>query len=151
MEIEELLGMSDFIMPLVHLTPRTHHLIDARAIAKMRSGACIVNVGRGSLVDEAAVADALVSGKLSGYAADVFEMEDLALPDRPRAIHPALLAERERTFFTPHLASAIDEVRHTIAVEAAENLIDVLVRGRVPRGAVNSLDVVTTRLSHTSL
>jgi phosphonate dehydrogenase len=138
--IEELLATSDFIVPLVHLTPQTYHLINAATIAKMKSGAYIVNVARGSVVDEAAVADALASGKLSGYAADVFEMEDWALDTRPRAVHPALLAERERTFFTPHLASAVDEVRHSIEVEAAENLIDVLVHSRTPRGAVNSLD-----------
>jgi phosphonate dehydrogenase len=65
-----------------------------------------------------------------------FEMEDWALETRPRARSiQHYYAERDRTFFTPHLASAVDEVRHRIEAEAAENLIDVLVHSRTPRGA----------------
>ena len=145
-ELAELLVRSDFIMPLVHLTPATHHLIDARALAAMKRGAYLVNVGRGSLVDEAAVAEALDAGHLAGYAADVFEMEDWALEARPREIHPALLADRGRTFFTPHLGSAVDEVRRAIALEAAENVLDV-VCGRRPRSAINQPRVARPALS----
>ena len=134
----ELLAAADFVMPLTHLMPETHHMIDDAALVSMRRGAWLINVGRGSLVDEAAVARALGTGHLAGYAADVFEMEDWALEARPRTIHPALLADRERTFFTPHLGSAVDTVRRAIALEAAENVLDALA-GRRPRGAMNEL------------
>lgn len=133
---EALLAQSDFVMPLVHLAPDTRHLIGAAALARMKPGAYLVNVGRGSLVDEAAVAASLASGRLAGYAADVFELEDWALEARPRAIHPALLAARERTFFTPHLGSSVEDARREIALEAAENVLEALA-GRRPRGALN--------------
>lgn len=134
--LEALLARSDFVLPLVHLTPDTRHMIDARALARMKPGAYLVNVGRGSLVDEAAVVARLELGRLAGYAADVFEMEDRALEPRARAIHPLLLADRARTFFTPHLGSAVEAARREIAFEAAENVLDALA-GRRPRGALN--------------
>ena len=138
LSLEELLARSDFIMPLAQLTRDTCHLIGAQALAQMKPGAYLVNVGRGSLVDEAAVAASLAAGRLAGYAADVFEMEDWARESRPRTIHPELLADRGRTFFTPHLGSAVDEARRAIALEAAENVLDAFA-GRRPRGALNDL------------
>jgi phosphonate dehydrogenase len=101
----------------------------------MKSGALLINVGRGSVVDENAVADALETGALGGYAADVFEFEDWALPDRPIAVDPRLRAH-PRTVFTPHLGSAVDRVRREIAMRAADNVADVL-GGRAPRDAAN--------------
>ena len=133
--LSELLERSDYVLPLVPLTPRTHHLLDAAALARMRPGSHLVNVGRGSVVDERAVAGALATGRLAGYAADVFEMEDSAQADRPLEIPPALLAHRERTVFTPHLGSAVDEVRRDIALFAARNILEAL-GGERPRGAV---------------
>ena len=134
----ELLARSDFVMPLVPLTPQTRHMIDARALAQMKRGAFVVNVGRGSVVDEAAVAASLASGHLAGYAADVFEMEDWAALDTcPGSIHPGLLADRKRTFLTPHLGSAVDDPCRAIALEAADNILDALA-GRTPRGAINA-------------
>ena len=87
-------------------------------------------------MDEQAIADALTSGHLAGYAADVFEMEDWARSDRPLTIEPRLLSDRAHTFFTPHLGSAVEEVRLEIAMEAAVNLVQAL-QGNVPQGAVN--------------
>ena len=81
------------------------------------------------------VADALTAGRLGGYAADVFELEDWARADRPRAIDPRLLAHR-RTLFTPHLGSAVDRVRCDIAMRAAEGIAEALAGGR-PRDAIN--------------
>ena len=133
--LEELLSSSDFVMPLVPLTFQTIHLIGAEALARMKPESFLVNVGRGSVVDEEAVADALAAGHLSGYAADVFEMEDLLREDRRRDIPTALL-ESPRTFFTPHLGSAVGEARLQIEREAAKNIIEAL-DGGVPSGAVN--------------
>jgi phosphonate dehydrogenase len=133
--LPELLAGSDYVLSLVPLTERTLHLLDAAALAHMRPGSHLVNVSRGSVVDEAAVAAALASGRLAGYAADVFEMEDWARPDRPRGIAPALLADRARTVLTPHLGSAVSDARKEIALWAARSILDALA-GERPRGAV---------------
>lgn len=135
---DELLARSHHLILAAPLTSETFHLLGATALSKMRRGACLVNVGRGSVVDEEAVAAALASGHLWGYAADVFEFEDLSLPERPRAIPSALLAYPDRTVFTPHLGSAVDDVRREIALSAAASVVDAL-EGRRPRGAVNDL------------
>lgn len=135
--LEELLAQSDFVLPLIHLNEDTLHLIGAEALSKAKPGAFLVNVGRGSVVDERAVAEALSSGRLAGYAADVFEMEDWAREDRPGEMPPELL-EHPRTLFTPHLGSAVQEVRLRIELEAARNVLREL-EGEVPEGAVNHL------------
>ncbi len=131
----QVLAASDYLLPLVPLTSQTTHLIDRRALAAMKPGAFLINVCRGSVVDEEAVAAALQEGHLAGYGADVFEMEDWARPDRPRGIPDALLADTERTLFTPHLGSAVDQVRREIALQAARNILDWL-EGRTPRDAL---------------
>ena len=77
---DDVLKLADFVVLGLPLTETTTGLIDAEAIGRMRRGALLVNPARGSLVDEAAVADALESGHLGGYAADVFECEDWARP-----------------------------------------------------------------------
>ncbi len=135
--LAEALSEADLVIVALPLTDGTRHMIDARALARMKPGALLVNVGRGSTVDEAAVADALCAGRLGGYAADVFALEDWALDDRPRAIDPRLLAH-PRTLFTPHLGSAVTQVRAEIAMAAALNIADALA-GRHPRDAVNAI------------
>jgi phosphonate dehydrogenase len=134
--LDELISTSDYLVLSLPLTAATQHMIDARRIATMRAGATIVNLARGSLVDEDAVAAALAEGRLGGYAADVFAFEDWARADRPRAIPPALLAQRDRTLFTPHLGSAVADVRRAIEAAAAHAVLDAL-RGATPAGAVN--------------
>jgi phosphonate dehydrogenase len=119
--IEELLPVADALVLGLPLTPATRHVLDAKRLASLPAHALVVNVARGSLVDEAAVATALEAGRLGGYAADVFAMEDWALPDRPREIPPALLAH-PRTLFTPHLGSAVAQVREAIEMAAADSL-----------------------------
>lgn len=131
----ELLPDSDCVVLALPLTPATLHLFDAARLARMKPGAMLINPARGSLVDEAAVAAALASGHLGGYAADVFECEDWARADRPAAIHPGLLAS-DRTVLTPHLGSAVDDVRRAIAHAAVDSVI-ALLEGRTPPGCVN--------------
>jgi phosphonate dehydrogenase len=128
-------AVSDVMVLALPLTGETRHLLGAEALAAMRPGAFLVNVGRGLVVDEDAVAGALASGQLGGYAADVFAMEDWARPDRPRRIPPRLLAH-PRTLFTPHLGSAVDAVRRRMSLEAARQVEQVL-RGQRPDHAVN--------------
>jgi phosphonate dehydrogenase len=134
---EELLTGCDHVILAAPLTPQTFHRINRPSLSRMRPGATLVNVGRGSVVDEEAVAEALTRGRLAGYAADVFEREDLSRPDRPERIPVALLELKERTVFTPHLGSAVDEARREIALAAARNIVEVL-EGRRPRDAANT-------------
>lgn len=131
-----LVAGSDILAPLVPLTPGTLRLVDAALLAQLPPGACLVNVCRGSVVDEAAVAAALETGRLAGYAADVFAFEDWARPDRPAGIHPGLLAQTDRTLLTPHLGSATDEARRAIT-RAAIGQLRILFAGGEPTEAVN--------------
>jgi phosphonate dehydrogenase len=134
-DLDVLLAWSDYLVLGAPLTPTTLHLIDAKALAKVRPGCLLINPARGSLVDEAAVLAALQTGRLGGYAADVFEMEDWALANRPRAIDPNLL-NHPATLFTPHIGSAVIEVRRAIEHRAADNILDAL-QGDTPRDALN--------------
>jgi phosphonate dehydrogenase len=134
--LEELLGLSQFVIVAAPLRPDTVHLLNAEAISKMKKGSFLINVGRGSVVDEQVVAEALARGHLSGYGADVFEMEDWSRPDHPGTIPAQLLRNESQTLFTPHLGSAVDAVRKEIEMEAAENIL-LSLNGVKPRGAVN--------------
>jgi phosphonate dehydrogenase len=133
----QLLATSDFVVPLVPLTPATFHLLNTATLRQMKPGAYLINVSRGSVVDEDAIADALASGHLAGYAADTFEMEDWARGNRPREINPRLLQLPSCTLFTPHLGSAVATVRKQIERAAATNIIAAL-EGCRPTGAVNT-------------
>jgi phosphonate dehydrogenase len=137
----ELLAASDVVVPLVPLTAETHHLLGREALAALRPGAFVVNAGRGSVVDEEAVAAALEDGRLGGYAADVFAFEDWLCPTRPRRIPPRLLAH-PATVFTPHLGSAVDDVRRRMGLAAAEQVRQALT-GERPDGAVNTVPTTT--------
>jgi phosphonate dehydrogenase len=135
LDLDGLLAASDVVLVLLPLTDATVHLLDAAALARMRPGAFLVNVGRGSVVDEQAVLAALQAGQLGGYAADVYEMEDWALPGHPAQIPPGLLSH-PRTLFTPHLGSAVDSVRRDMSLAAARQVEQAL-RGQRPDHAVN--------------
>lgn len=140
-DLDALLARSDAVVLSAPLTPATQEIIGAAALAQMRRGALLVNIARGSLVDEAAVADALAAGRLGGFAADVFAFEDWARADRPRAVHPGLLAPGRATLFTPHLGSATRSARQHIELAAADNIIEAL-SGRRPPDAINDVRVV---------
>ena len=135
LDLAGLLAASDVVLMLLPLATDTVQLIDAAALARMRPGAFLVNVGRGSVVDEQAVLAALQAGRLGGYAADVFAMEDWALPGHPVQIPPGLLSH-PRTLFTPHLGSAVDSVRRDMSLAAARQVEQAL-RGQRPEHAVN--------------
>ena len=119
---EQALARADYVFLAVPLLGTTRHLIDRTALRLAKPGLILVNIGRGSVVDEAAVAEALDNGRLGAYAADVYEMEDWLLPDRPRQVHPGLI-QHPSTVLTPHLGSAVKQVRFEIEMRAADNLI----------------------------
>lgn len=120
--VNELMMKCDFLFICTPLNPRTHHSINREALAKAKSGMQLINVSRGSCVDEVAVADALESGRLAGYAADVFEFEDWILEGRPDRIEQRLLSH-PRTLFSPHLGSAVTSTRRDIERAAADEII----------------------------
>ena len=127
---DTLLGRADFITLHAPLTPKTHHLIDAQAISKMKKGAFLVNAARGPLVDEAALARALKSGRIGGAALDVLEGEP---PDPESAIFGA-----PNLILTPHMAGSTHECLEAIATWAGADIARVL-SGKKPRYPVNSL------------
>lgn len=133
---DALLSASDIVILAAPLSSDTIHLIDSSALTRIKRGAILVNAARGSLIDEAAVAAALDDGTLAAYAADVFEMEDWARPDRPRSLS-ARLVDSPKTVLTPHLGSAIPSVRREIAMQAADSIVQFLRGVRPPPGAVN--------------
>jgi phosphonate dehydrogenase len=128
--LDDALAAARYVIVAAPLTATSRGMIGQAALARMRPDALLVNIGRGSVVDEAAVAEALIAGRLAGYAADVFGFEDWALADRPGTIPAALLAHPD-TLFTPHLGSAVEEVRLAIAMQASENIL-AWVNGRSP-------------------
>jgi D-3-phosphoglycerate dehydrogenase / 2-oxoglutarate reductase len=126
---DELLKESDYVVPLAVATAETENLIDAASFAKMKQGACFINVSRGNLVDEAALEAALDSGRIAGCAIDVGRAPD-QMPSPRLAARPDVIA-------TPHTAGltvpAIEHQSLETVAQAAE-----IVRGRVPKGAVNA-------------
>jgi phosphonate dehydrogenase len=134
---------ADFLFVAAPLTPSTLHLINHDMLHIAKPGQHIINVGRGSVVNEHAVLNALQQERIAGYAADVFACEDWSLTDRPEAIDPALRAH-PNTLFTPHLGSAVKSVRIAIEHRAADNIIAVL-RGGVPPDAINHVESCATR------
>jgi D-3-phosphoglycerate dehydrogenase len=126
--IDALLERSDAVTVHVPLGPRTSGLIGEQAIGRMKPGAFVLNVARGGVVDEAAVAAALRDGRLGGAGIDVFEQE-------PPAGSPLL--DAPNTVLTPHLGASTAEAQVAVAEEIAEQVLDVLA-GRPASYAVNA-------------
>lgn len=116
-EWETLLSTSDILSLHAPLTPETHHILDHRALARMKPGSYLINTARGPLVDEAALVDALRDGPLAGAGLDVYEHE----PE----ITPGLL-ELNNVVTLPHIGSATPATRNGMAMLAAQNAHAVL-------------------------
>jgi glyoxylate reductase len=117
---DELLTSSDIVSLHVPLAPSTRHLIDQRAILRMKRRSYLVNTSRGPVVDEAALAWALRQGLIAGAGLDVYEQE-------PR-VHPDLVG-LDNVVLAPHLGSATIETRTAMADLAARNVLAVLAGG----------------------
>lgn len=120
--LDDLLRQSRHVLLALPYSPQARHLIGERELALMQPGATLVNIARGGVVDEAALARALHAGHLGAAGLDVFEGEP--------AVDPALLAA-PRTVLTPHIASSSIPTRRAMAQLAVDNLIAVL-RGQPP-------------------
>jgi glyoxylate reductase len=117
MPLDRLLATSDVVSLHCPLTPETAHLIDQKALVKMKRTAYLINTSRGPVVDEAALAWALAEHRIAGAALDVYEREPI--------VHPGLL-KLENVLLIPHLASATTETRTAMADLAASNVLRVL-------------------------
>lgn len=125
--LEELFAKSDFVSLHCSLTPETRHLINAKTLAAAKPGIRIANCARGELIDEAALLEALESGKVAGAALDVFEIEP---PKNSRLVaHASVIA-------TPHIAGSTEEAQEIVGIRIAEQVRDYLLQG-VARNAVN--------------
>ncbi|MDQ3383231.1 MAG: D-glycerate dehydrogenase [Actinomycetota bacterium] len=122
LELEELLRTADVVSLHCPYGEATHHLIGAEQLALMKGTAYLVNTARGPIVDEAALVEALRSGRIAGAGLDVFE-------DEP-SVHEGLLG-LDNVVLLPHLGSATIETRTAMAVLAADNALAVL-RGKQP-------------------
>jgi lactate dehydrogenase-like 2-hydroxyacid dehydrogenase len=122
LSFEELLSVADIVSLHCPLSEETRHLMDGARLRQMKQTAYLINTTRGPVVDETALASALVGGVIAGAGLDVFEQE----PE----VHPALLS-LDQVVLIPHLGSATIETRTAMAMLAAKNAIAVL-EGREP-------------------
>lgn len=122
LSLDRLLNTSDVVSLHVPMTAETRHLIDRRALTRMKRSAYLVNTSRGPVVDEDALAWALQQHLIAGAALDVYEHEPV--------IHADLL-KLENVLLAPHLGSGTSETRTAMADLAAENVVAVL-SGRPP-------------------
>ena len=126
-ELEALFRRADFITLHTPLTEKTKHIISAASIETMKKGVRIINCARGGLIVEAALAEAIRSGRVAGAALDVFETE-------PATENP--LFGLANVICTPHLGAATTEAQEIVAVQVAEQMSDYLLSGAISN-AVN--------------
>jgi D-3-phosphoglycerate dehydrogenase len=126
--LQDLLSKSDFVVLACPLTPQTKYLINKDTIAKMKSSAWLINVGRGPVVEEKALIDALRAKRIAGAMLDVYEHYRLE-PGHP-------LFSLDNVILTPHLAAVTQEARARAGVAAADEMLRIL-RGERPRNLVN--------------
>ena len=127
---DELLRTADHVVLVLPYTPESHHTIGAAELALMKPTATLINIARGGIVDDAALAQALKEQRIAAAGLDVFEGEP--------QVHPDLLTV-PNVVLTPHIASATVPTRIKMAQLAADNLVAVL-SGQAPRTPVNTPD-----------
>jgi phosphoglycerate dehydrogenase-like enzyme len=134
--LDLLLERADVVVIACPLTPETHHLLDAEKLALMKATALLVNVSRGPVVDQAALAEALHAGRLAGAGLDVFEQEPVD-PDDPILTAPGFVG-------APHALGYWDELFRRCVADACSAILEVAA-GRVPADVVNA-DVLESSL-----
>lgn len=127
-ELDALLQEADFVCLILPLTDETRHLFGAAQFKQMKSSAIFINAGRGPVVDEEALIEALKAGEIHAAGLDVFEQEPL-----PRSSE---LLTLPNVVALPHIGSATHETRYNMAADAVDNLINAL-EGKVEKNCVN--------------
>jgi D-3-phosphoglycerate dehydrogenase len=127
-DLEELLSASDFVVLACPLTAQTRHLMNPKTISLMKASAWLINIGRGAVVHEEALIEALREKRIAGAMLDVYEHYRLA-PGHP-------LFALDNVILTPHLAAVTKESRARASVAAADEMLRIL-RGERPRNLVN--------------
>lgn len=128
--LDSLLPSSDFVSLHVALSPETRHIIGAEQLKRMKPSAFLINTGRGGLVDQRALYEALRNGEIRGAALDVTDPEPIPMDDP--------LLTLDNCIITPHVGSASFATRTRMATLAAENIVAVLT-GKPAPTPVNSL------------
>lgn len=126
-DLDALYAQADYITVHVPVTDETRGMLGAQQFAKMKDGVKVINCARGEIVDEAALAEAVRSGKVAGAALDVYPAE----PPTNRE-----LIEMDQVLCTPHLGASTEEAQLNVALEAAEIITDALLHHRI-RNALN--------------
>ena len=126
--LDRLLEASDVVSLHLPLTAETHHVLDARALAKLKPTAVVINVARGALIDQEALVEALHEGRLGGAGLDVYEREPLPAGDP--------LTQFENVVLTPHTAGLTRQTSKRRARLAADNVLSVLRGGQPLNGIV---------------
>lgn len=131
-DLKTVLSQSDIVSLHAPLTETTRNMIDEAALTIMKNSAYLINVARAELVDEKALADALVQGKIAGAAVDVFSQEPAHLEN------PLLNMDNDKLLLSPHSAGVTDESAGRIINMATANIARVL-KGEPPESVVNAL------------
>lgn len=141
--IDELLRSSDIVSLHVPLLPSTRRIIDASAIAKMKDGAIVINTGRGGIVDEDALAEALRANKLGGAGLDVIDAEntDMISPMRHNRL---AIADVPNLLVTPHIGGQTEEAMLRVGMAAVEEIRTAL-GGQRPKFALNDVPQTSRR------
>jgi len=126
--LEEIYTQSDFVVMALPATPETNNMIDRVVFKKMKSNAVLVNIGRGTVIDEQALIHALKSGEIAGAGLDVVAVEPISEDNE--------LLSLPNVFVTPHVAAKSREAFDTVGLTAAEEVVRVL-NGQAPRYQVN--------------
>jgi D-3-phosphoglycerate dehydrogenase len=126
--LDEVFARADFLTVHTPLTNETRGIVGREAFSRMKTGARVINCARGGLIDEGALYEAIISGRIAGAALDVFEQEP------PPVDHPLL--GLDEVIVTPHLGASTTEAQEGVAFTVAEQMRDYLLSGAL-RGAVN--------------
>lgn len=130
-KLDDLLTQADIVSLHCPLTSSSHHLLNRDRLTRMKTGSILINTGRGPLVDEAALVEALSSGQLGGAGLDVYEFEPQVSKE---------LYQFDNVTLLPHIGSATGECRTDMAMRVIEN-IRTFLRDGVPQDSVNSSQI----------